>query len=301
VLRTFAVLCLACVVSGCGSDESSGNGASQGGSGGSGGSQAGWQTLITGDWSVGAGSEDYYCVRKTLDSDLVVGAFEAINPLGTHHTVLTVGEPSGEDGLAECDSFMNHRTMVFGSGVGTDPFELPDGVGMRLRKGQQLLLNLHLWNSGTDAISGRSGTRVRSIEPGALEFEADSVLAGTIAVSLPPNQETRTSGHCTITSPGTVFAVQPHMHQLGTHMKVTLRSGETEHVLHDDAYDFGDQTIYPLAPLALAAGDRVEVVCTHDNTTTSPVSWGESSSAEMCHAGIYRYPPSGSAYFFCQD
>ena len=49
-----------------------------------------WQELITGDWTMPPGEEGYVCARKTVERDMYVTSFAAINPFGTHHTLLTV-------------------------------------------------------------------------------------------------------------------------------------------------------------------------------------------------------------------
>jgi hypothetical protein len=150
--------CFVLVVWGCGGSDA--EPAPQGGEG----SPAQWQTLLTGDWTIPAGTEDYACVRRTLTEDIYVRALQAINPLGTHHTFLTIGPSSGPDGVTPCDFTVNHRQSIFGSGVGTNPIELPEGVAMKLTAGSQVLLNLHLFNTGTNELSGTSGTRIVPIE-----------------------------------------------------------------------------------------------------------------------------------------
>ena len=78
-----------------------------------------WTTLLTGDWTRDPGTEGYTCVRKTVDRDYFVDAFEAINPVGTHHTLLTMGTANGPDGETACSAADNYLLSVFGSGVGT--------------------------------------------------------------------------------------------------------------------------------------------------------------------------------------
>src|SRR6478672_36469 len=51
----------------------------------------GYGQLITGDWTLPPGKEGYFCSRKTVDEDFFVNGFDAIAPLGTHHTLLTMG------------------------------------------------------------------------------------------------------------------------------------------------------------------------------------------------------------------
>jgi hypothetical protein len=85
------------------------------------------------------------------------------------------------------------------------------------------------------------------------------------------------------------------MHQLGIHEKVVVEtSSRGEVTLLDDAYDFDEQSYRLIDPLRVAPGDRVRVECTHRNTTEKTVTFGESTLAEMCFAGLYRYPSNGS-------
>jgi hypothetical protein len=258
--------------------------------------------LIAGDWTMPAGQEGYVCVRQTLEEDLFVAAFEAINPLGTHHTLLTAGEPDAPDGVSDCNAGTNHLLSVYGSGVGTNPMIFPDGVAVRLEAGTQLLLNLHLFNTTLDPMTGTSGTRMRTLADSDVEHEAEGILAGTVALQLPPHEQTTQIGHCTMTDDFTIFAVSPHMHQLGVHAKVvaeTSDSGEIE--LHEGPYDFDQQLYYMLDPLPMKQGDRIRVECTYDNTTDRMIGFGDSSLDEMCFSGVYRYPARDSTFFCLPD
>ena len=256
-----------------------------------------WQTIITGDWTLDPATESYTCVRQTLTEDLIISAFEAIIPLGTHHTLLTVGDPNKPDGIEKCTAGDNYPLAVFGSGVGTNALEFPDGVAVRIEKGKQLNLNLHLFNTGTDPLSGTSGTRVRLMKADDVQDYAEGILAGTIALSLPPHEKTTSVGFCPMSHDVTIFAVSPHMHQLGTYMKVVAEpAGKDEIVLHDGPYDFNEQRYYRIDPLSLSKGDELRVECTHTNTTDKLVTFGDSSLAEMCFSGVYRYPAADDGF-----
>lgn len=257
----------------------------------------GFVELISGDWTAAPGDEPYHCARLTVAEDTYITAFKDLSPLGTHHTVLSVGDPQGPDGEFACGVGTNFTRMLFASGVGSDAFEFPAGVALKVAAGQQLNLNLHLYNAGTEPLAGHSASLVKLTpagEIGAVE-EAELILAGTFLVNLPPTGEPHTvHGECEIDTPGTVLNLWPHMHQLGTHMVV--RHNET--VKLDEAYDFEEQINWP-TEFAIAAGDRIEVDCTYVNDTGSTVTWGESSDQEMCFAGFYRYPAAGRG--FCGD
>jgi hypothetical protein len=92
----------------------------------------------------------------------------------------------------------------------------------------------------------------------------------------------------------TVFAVSPHMHQVGSHLKAVVTGSSREPVtLYDGPYDFEEQRQFPANQLALKKGDVVQVECTYQNDTGRMISFGESSLDEMCFLGMYRYPVAG--------
>lgn len=256
-----------------------------------------WKTLLTGDWTMAPGTEGYVCVRKTIEEDLFITVFDALNPRGTHHTFLSMGEPTAPDGIEPCNAGVNAQQQIFGSGVGSVPLAMPKGVAVNIKKGTQLVLNLHLFNTGQADLSGVSGTRVRTISGSETPIIAEHLLAGTVRVDLPPLQTTSTTGYCTMSTDATIFAVTPHMHKLGVYAKIVAeRAAEGEAVLYDGPYDFEDQKYQSITPIAVKKGDRVRVECTHNNTTSQRVVFGESTLEEMCFAGVFRYPSDGSPF-----
>jgi hypothetical protein len=256
-----------------------------------------WLTLLSGDWTMAPGTEGYICVRKTLEEDLVVGTFDAINPPGTHHTLLTMGTPDAPDGITPCNAGTNRTQSVFGSGVGSIPLAFPQGVALHVAKGTQLLLNLHLFNTGSAPISGTSGTRYKTVAAADAPVAAEGLLAGTVNLNLPPGQTTTSTGYCTMSLDSTIFAISPHMHLLGTYEKIAVEhAAGGEEVLYDAPYDFNEQRYFDVGSIQVKKGDRVRVECTHNNTTASKVTFGESTLSEMCFAGLYRYPADGSPF-----
>jgi mono/diheme cytochrome c family protein len=81
-----------------------------------------------------------------------------------------------------------------------------------------------------------------------------------------------------------------HMHTLGrtARLDVLHTDGKREPLLVIPRWDFNWQRAYYLAqPAQLAAGDQLSVRCTHTNTTKRTITWGESSSDEMCIGFVY--------------
>jgi hypothetical protein len=249
-------------------------------------------------------------VRVTIPEDTYLTSIIAQAPIGTHHTVLSIAganNTAGPDGEYDCAVQNLGMQMLYASGVGTDPLDFPAGVGVKIEAGTQIHLNLHLFNATDNPISGDSAILVKqqATPPPML---AEMVFAGTFNIDLEPDtMPEEVSGGCTVSSPYTLFAVWPHMHQLATHQKVELlRGGDPTNVetLHDLDYTFAEQHYYPKAPeIAVAAGDQVRVTCTYLNNTNPPrtVRFGDSSNDEMCFAGLYRYPAQGAGLFDCSD
>jgi hypothetical protein len=266
-----------------------------------------WASLIEADWSLPAATEGYTCMRGVVKEDTYVRAYRPIAPPGTHHTLFTMGEQATGDEDTEqpfeCSAGVNERNMIFGSGVGTEPVEFPPGVAMKLAKGSKMMLNLHLFNVSGYPISGKSGIEFLRVDPAEVEHVAESVLAGKIGgLTVVPGASTQT-GSCEMSHDVTLFAVFPHMHQLGSHLKVTAEpAGGAPTVLSDRPYSFEEQRYYPLSPsVSLKAGDKVTVECHYENDTGQTVGFGDSSLKEMCFAGLFRYPKGDSPMFVCTE
>lgn len=185
------------------------------------------------------------------------------------------------------------ENLIFTTGVGTTDLMFPPGVGLKLPAGTLVGIQLHTFNSTDQPLSGTSGAEFLDVAPDSITAEADAMLAGGATILLPPGETTTATGTCTITAPQTVFAVAPHMHTYGVHLKTTATIGGVERVLHDAPYDFEHQPIIPIEPIELAPGDTIQTECTWTNTSTETVVHGSSSTEEMCLTSLFRYPALG--------
>ncbi|HTL35843.1 MAG TPA: hypothetical protein VL326_22090 [Kofleriaceae bacterium] len=273
-----------------------------GGSGGGADAQidasATFQALITSPWSLQPGSEVYQCATLTIPRDMYISELRPIAPLGTHHTVVNViTNPTASDnpGYVCSMPFELPGTMIYGSGVGSVPFVYPDGIALHLRAGSQIHINLHLFNTGDSVLTGTSGVEVKETSVASVMHEARFVISGQATLSIPPGTSTQT-GTCTLPSDVAIISYQPHMHQLGTHQTYTVTPASgAPFVLFDSDYTFDGQRHVMMDPIVtLHAGDQVKIDCTYNNTTTSTVTFGESTTDEMCFAGMSIYPYNAS-------
>lgn len=259
--------------------------------------------LVGGSWTMAGGSEGYVCVRLTVEETMFIREFRPIAPLGTHHTVLTYSNTATRpDGTTPCEAFTNANSMIYGSGVGTEPLRFPDGVAIRLEPGNQLLLNLHLFNTDGAPLEGYSAIEAVLMDAADVVHEAEVVLAGEESFSIPARaSDYDVNGTCTMRGAVNVFAVMPHMHQYGVFMEVTANHAGGPTIIHEDFYSFDDQRYTTLDALPMTSGETIDVRCRYDNPTDSSVTYGDSSLQEMCYAAIYRYPRLGTPGITCTN
>jgi hypothetical protein len=241
--------------------------------------------LISGDWSLQPDSENYVCVRKTITEDMFIKTILPIAPPGTHHFVLMVGDPDAPDGTTSCDSSLS-KPAIFASGVGVQPLTMPDGIAVHIAAGQQLLLNLHLFNAGDTVLTGTSGIAMETSPPVDAAHSAGVILAGkTLGLTVATGVTTQ-DATCTTTAGTTFFAISPHMHLLGTHLTAEY-NGAT---VYDSDYAFDEQQFRPITPVVTTASGKYHVTCTYANYSGQTVKFGESTEDEMCFAITFAYP-----------
>jgi len=250
----------------------------------------GWRRLMELDWHVAAEAEGYRCKTFTIPEDVFVTAFAPQVPPGTHHTAFPVSAaPTLTDSVFACDVNSRGERGLQAAGVGSDPADLPPGVAMELRAGQQVFMNLHLFNPRETDLQGRSGMWVKTVPEAEVEQQAEVVLVGPLMLEIPVGQSKHGSS-CTVREDATIFAVAPHMHFTGVHARATLTSASGETVLHDGPFDPYDGGYYDFDALEVKAGDKLNVECTFENTGDKTLFWGDSALAEMCFINFSLYP-----------
>jgi hypothetical protein len=245
-----------------------------------------WQPLIEKGWTLPPGGEKTSDLQiDSLERDVVIGGLRPLAPVGTHHTLLFKGSAG--------------TNMIYASGVGTNELMFPPGTALRIPAGTLLGLQLHIFNQSDAMLTGMSGIEMLEVDPATVTEEIDMFLPGPQDLSLPPGQPTTIRGTCTVKTAYKVFALFPHMHQHGTHMKTTLTIGGVDRVINDAPYDFEHQKILAFEPIQLNPGDKITSECTWMNTTNQTVTYGESSTTEMCYSILYRFPRGTEE--FCEN
>jgi mono/diheme cytochrome c family protein len=176
---------------------------------------------------------------------------------------------------------------------GVSPHFFPDGVGRPLRRGSDIVLQVHYHPDGkphADASRLALYFAKKPVQKIALDFP----LANR-KIDIPPGDPhyVRTA---TMTVPAdvTLIGIIPHMHLLGRQMKAvaTTPDGSEIPLIYVKDWDFRWQDQYHYVdPIHLPAGTRIDMEAIYDNSPANPdnpsnppirVVRGEQTTNEMC-------------------
>ena len=180
--------------------------------------------------------------------------------------------------------------------AGHEATYLPPGIGQRLPRQSDVVLQIHYHPSGKPE---RDRTRVglyfsRTPIKQAMHWNRASNSKFQIAAG-EPNVEIKASWF--VPADVQALAVSPHMHQLGRDMRisVTFPGGRTQDLIQIPVWDPAWQSAYHFQkPIDLPAGSVVNVVAHFDNSAHARnpnqppkrVKWGFNASDEMCEGFI---------------
>jgi len=173
-------------------------------------------------------------------------------------------------------------TLVHAWGPGATPLYYDPDVGIALEDTVGYLLEAHLNNSTGGPGEDHSGAEL-CVTPHEPEHVAELVWVGSDSIF-----GASATGNCSPNGPFPihVIAAQPHMHKLGTHMKVTVnRANGGADVVHDLDFAFDTQQYY-VEDFELNEGDSMTTVCSY----SGPASFGTSTNSEMCYFFSLAWP-----------
>ncbi len=211
-----------------------------------------------------------------------------------HHVLAGIDDPA----LRGQRPFIEQLAAFGGYSPGRNFMPFPDGSGVRLRAGSNLLFQMHYTPNGKAV---RDVTRVGYYfhkEPPAHEMRLQFMM--TRGLRIPPHAKAHTESVAHVFERDVMlYSLMPHAHLRGRAAKFIARfpDGREETLLSVPRYDFNWQTVYVLEePKRLPAGTTVTFDMTWDNSAQNPanpdptrtVPWGDQTWDEM-NAGWIRY------------
>jgi hypothetical protein len=213
---------------------------------------------------------------------------------GAHHALLYSVMQQQPANTHECneDDMINARYLA-GGGADSPPADLPEGVVFRMPANTQLLIQTHWINATDHPIDGQAAFNLQVTKPKP-EHRTAQLFATTNTEFVLPVGTGRASADCTIAKEMNVFTLTGHMHEWGTHVKITHTpvASATEATIYETGWSNEYQFNPPRnhyttdAPFVLSPGDRIHIDCDYNNTTGTPLPF----PSEMCAAVAYGYP-----------
>jgi hypothetical protein len=251
-----------------------------------------------------AGNDDYRCFVvpgvSATDTYLTGHQVEPGNAAMVHHVIVYAPNDAAAATAAQSRDHGTGYPCFGGPGVDASPVVIwapgsgatryPEGTGVRLRGGAPFIIQVHynlLANRGSDQ------TRIRL----ATNRSATNALIWSLAdygLSLPPRMaDVSTSYTQDLSSvlgganlPITIYGHFPHMHTLGTEIRIDHRipSGAEQCLVDIPRWNFNWQMVYFYeTPVTISSLDALRITCSYDTRSqTSQVSWGEGTEDEMC-------------------
>lgn len=244
----------------------------------------GW-VFSTGSVTVKPGEERYVCYAATMDEDLAVGRFSSEkNPI-VHHFLLVETVSPEQEGQYPCDVlFRPTWAPMYAATTADSTVEIPEGAAKIIPKGKQVLLQAHVLNTTTEPVTRSVEV---SLERSHLEHPEKTgiMLFGAANIHLPPERVTTVENRCTVNRDVRLYAVLPHMHQLGQRLELTFGPDDASQTAAyvRDPFRFDDQYFDSLK-LTIPSGSVVHTRCAFENDSDQTVTFGESSRDEMCFA-----------------
>lgn len=185
---------------------------------------------------------------------------------------------------------------------GTVPYVEPEGMALRLDKGTDLILNVHLQPSGkTETIQPSIGLYFTSTpatkKPMLLQLEDD------IQLDIPAGDKNFVvTDEFVLPSDVELLAIYPHAHYLGKDIQASalLPDGSKKNLIHIPDWNLSWQAVYRYEhPVFLPRGTTVALRYVYDNSKDNPsnpnqppgrVRSGNRSSDEMCHLWLQVLP-----------
>jgi hypothetical protein len=259
-------------------------------------------------YTIPAGGPDLwrcFVIPLPLDADQMVAAveFHPGNRQVVHHASLFLDnrgqarQKDGQDGTPGYDSFGGPGIVPTGGlggwTLGARPRLLPHGAGRLLKKGSDLVLQVHYHPNGKVTTDCSEVGLFFTRKPSGKYVTTLTVSRNDLAIPAGAQRFRVTAQSEPLPTAVLALTVAPHMHGLGREVKVTavLPDGKVLPLVWIKSWDFHWQETYEFArPLPFPRGTIIRSEVCYDNTAGNPqnpndpprlVRWGTNLTDEM--------------------
>ncbi len=261
-------------------------------------------------YTLGAeGRDEYhtYLLPSNITEDRYISAVEVHpgNRTVVHHTIIyadttgkarkMVSQAGGMDFPGPARLGLPKDGILNIWAPGNESRRLPDGIGLLLPKGADIVMEVHYHRSGKPEVDQTKIGLYFCKGPVKQQMHLHALAQFGLFI-LPGDAHYKTGSQLTSPADATVLNIFPHMHLIGKSMKVimTTPDGKVTTLIDVPAWDFNWQNTYWYKnPVHIPRGAVIKMAAEFDNSKDNPnnpnnppklVTWGEQTTNEMCIA-----------------
>jgi hypothetical protein len=174
-------------------------------------------------------------------------------------------------------------------------WSFPSGTAFEVPAHQMVRIEAHYINTGSTMIEGTGAVTFHGVpKASAPPFTpASFLLWGTRQIDIPAHSPGSAGPNFVAGTAGThLLSIFTHQHELGTGIEVweSSKAGDmATEIANDPDWSNPSWTLLD-KPFDFDGQNGLTYKCQWDNTTNSPITFGESALDEMCLIGGYYYP-----------
>jgi hypothetical protein len=222
--------------------------------------------LSTERYAVNPGEERYVCYVVPVPEDLVIGRITSPDSNWVHHFLLVEPTVPEREGSRECDVILELTwAPIYAATHSRSGLDMPAGTARTVKTGSQLLLQAHLSNPSTEVVFPSATVDIETSKD-ENPTPVGITLFGSTNIHLEPGEREVVTNTCKIEQGLDLYAVLPHMHQVGTGLTLaTAMPGDPFETFYTrDPFSFDDQ-YFDSVDTSLPPGSFIRISCSYDN------------------------------------
>ena len=274
--------------------------------------------LVAGPFYVGPGEEiqNNFFMKLPVDKDVMVDRIEIAYPPGSHHCNLFKSDSINVPDHVEntFSPMYPYYDMFANSQTGNLNWKLPEGVGMKFKGNQQLVIQTHYVNTllqGTPGNTGLVKVNLHFAKPNAIKQTMGMLFAVNPSLKLLPHSTFVAQKDVSLSDQGfdkdvKIAAMSGHFHSRGRKFEVNRWTGRDpskrdELIYESENWQEPPFKIYENGGIDFKVNQRLIYTGTFENNTDITIGFGAGSTDTKEHSNLFMYfypgPEDGKAIY----
>jgi hypothetical protein len=256
--------------------------------------------IVSGEIVIEPGTEKMFCFHYTYDGETTaVGNVDMLQGKFGHHAIMVATtDPQPHGTVEDCT---DQKEMQKYSALFFPTDEMPEGFGLELPSGFQMVLQAHYVNTSPDPIRIRDVVRLHTTPVEDIDRWVATITTNDFGMVIPALTPAESTFDCAIEEDVDLLLVGGHMHEYGTSFRFEVGPNadgmETLYDVPEWDSEYRDAPPVELMfdnPLTIPAGSVARTSCTWDNSLEHELLFPE----EMC--STFGYIAGTKKHYDCR-